>query len=212
MAGTGPDAVTSQTGELGRLVAWVAMAWNDIQMEHSNWRWMRATATVATSTGDNSYASSEFSVTNFGNWIPGTFRCYQTSIGQTDEQYLYYMDYDQWRDLYDFGANSATTGRPVHFTIGNDKSIKLGPAPDATGFTIKGDYQKEPIEMTANSDEPGMPNEYHMAIVWKALMYYGAYESAPEVYQSAEKEYKRILSKLRLNQLPGMTMAGPLVG
>lgn len=211
ISGDGPSSTVSQTGEMERIVAWVNMAWMAIQMEHPNWLWMRASATVATSTNDNSYTPSEFSTTNFGRWYPDSFRIYITATGQSDEQHLIHMPYDQWRDLYDFGNNSTNSGRPVHFSIGPDQSIKLGPKPDATGYTVKGDYQKEPTEMAADGDIPGMPDEFHIMIVWKALMYYAAYESAPEVYQSAEKEYKRMLSKLRLNQLPAMLFPGPLV-
>lgn len=194
-----------------RIVAWVNMAWIDVQTEHPNWRWMRASATVATTASDNSYAPSEFSTTNFGHWIPNTFRCYTTSVGQSDEQHLIYMPYDQWRNIYDFGANATQTGRPAHFSVGPDQSVKLGPAPNSTGYTIKADYQKEPSDMSGDSDTPDMPDEFHVMLVWKALMYYAAFESAPEVYQSAEREYKRHMSKLRLNQLPGMSLPGPLV-
>jgi hypothetical protein len=50
-----------------------------------------------------------------------------------------------------------------------------------------------------------------MVIVWKALMFYGAFEGAPEAYAHGEKEYRDAVAKLKLNQLPRTVYGSPLV-
>jgi hypothetical protein len=55
-----------------------------------------------------------------------------------------------------------------------------------------------------------MPEQYHMAIVWKAMMYYGASEAAPEIYDAGEKWFKTIFKQLSDEQAPRMRLAGAL--
>jgi hypothetical protein len=49
-----------------------------------------------------------------------------------------------------------------------------------------------------------------MAIVYKAMMYYGAYESAPEIYDQGEKGYKDFLSRMMSDRMPQLRLAGAL--
>ena len=41
VGGTGPSAVTGQTGELARLVTWIADAYTELQQEY-DWLWLRS--------------------------------------------------------------------------------------------------------------------------------------------------------------------------
>jgi hypothetical protein len=50
-----------------------------------------------------------------------------------------------------------------------------------------------------------------MAIVYRALMLYGRYEAAAEIYQDADTNYKRIMRRVDLNQLPDIELAEPLI-
>ena len=49
-----------------------------------------------------------------------------------------------------------------------------------------------------------------MMIVYRAMMFYGGYESAPEVYQRGEAEFKRLMSRLDIDQLPTLVSGPPL--
>ncbi len=211
IAGSGPSAVTSQTGELKRIVDWVASAWEEIQNMHTTWRWMRQTATVTTSASDGNYSLSDFGIsTSFSYWYPESFTIYRQSIGQSDERDLHWIDYDTWRRLYNFGAAASTDGQPVEFSIAPDEAIVLGYRPDAA-YVVKGEYQSGAVALAADDDTPGCPTRFHMAIVWKALMYYGEFESAPEVYGRGRNNFNTFLSALETSQLPPMTLAPPLV-
>ena len=87
--------------------------------------------------------------------------------------------------------------------------MELWPIPDAV-YTVNGEYYMDMQTMTLDADIPILP-DYHMAIVWKALMYYGAFEGAPEVYAHGQEQYEKLLSKLEINQLEKMTYGPPLV-
>jgi hypothetical protein len=86
----------------------------------------------------------------------------------------------------------------------------LGPKPDGV-FTVSGQYWKKPQALAADADEPEMPDEFHMLIVWKALEHYALYESAAESLVRAQKEQKWYMNRLEIDQLPDVQMPGPLV-
>lgn len=209
--GTGPSAVTSQTGELKRIVDWVATAWTEIQAEQATWRWMRQSATVTTVAGTNAYDLTNWGIDGeFSYWYPTSFTIYRQSLGRSDERDLVWMDYDTWRRLYDFGVAASTQGQPTEFAIKPDESIVLGFIPDAA-YVVRADYQQAPIALAADADIPGCPTQFHMAIVWKALMYYGEYESAPEAYGRGKNNFTTVMGQLRKSQLPAISVGAPLV-
>lgn len=211
VTGTDPTDVTGLTGELNRLVNWINQAWLDIQNAHPDWRWMRTSTSVGTTASDDTYATSEFSsVTNFSEWLTDTFRCYLTATGRSDEQFLVYLPYDQWRDYYDFGSQTTVTERPQHFTVAPNNDIRLGPIPNGA-YTITGDYQKSASSLSVKTDEPGLPSQFHYIIVYRAMISYALYESAPEVLARGRGEFNRWMSRLETNQLPQISIGAPLV-
>lgn len=208
--GDGPEAVTGQTGEAQRIVNWVNDAWLDLQSLSEQWLFMRTTATFATVAGQPTYTPAECGVTNFGNWCRDTFRNYDTAAGIASEIFLPYLEYEAWRNTYQYGGMRLTQTRPVQMSIAPDKSICLGPYPSA-GYTVYGDYFTIPAYMVEATDEPGnLPVRFHMIIVYDAMMRYGAFESAPEVYQRGQNKYKEMMGRLEINQLPDVYPGGAL--
>lgn len=208
-SGTGPTAVTGQTGELKRIVDWIATADEDIQRRHNEWKFMVGSFTLNTVADANSYAAADCvtPVTNLRDWKRETFRIYLLSAGVGNETDLAYMDYQSWYETYNTGAQ--TSQRPLHFTVGNDTSIKLGPAPDAV-YRISGEYGKSVTTLAANTDTPLYPSEYHMLAIYRGMMKYGRYTGAQEVYQDGRGEYNRMLAEMEITQLPELLMAGSL--
>ncbi len=213
ISGSGPTAVTSQSGENLRVVNWTNSAWEDIQNHRPNWKFMRFGFTVNTVLNQDSYAYTactdttlSSAIVNFSSWLIETFKIYKTSVA--DESYLYPESYEYWRNYYRIGTQTAS--RPLHSTITPDDKIGIGPKPNGV-YVLSGDYYRRATTMAANTDTPSLPSEFHMAIVWKAVMYYAQYEEAGALYATAEREYKRILRRLEMNQLPPMILAGPLV-
>jgi hypothetical protein len=130
-------------------------------------------------------------------------------IGLIGETPLGPMDYDLWRDTYQFGATRITYSRPVAISLAPNNSVAAGPVA-AAGYTLVGDYYMQPTALVADADVPGMPEQFHMAIVYRAMQYYGASEAAPEVYDAGVLEYNRIFQSLANDQAPRMRLAGAL--
>ena len=75
---------------------------------------------------------------------------------------------------------------------------------------MTGDYFKVASELATDVSIPALPTQFHMAIVYRAMMYYGASEAASEIYQEGETEFKRFMRMLVKNQLTGITVGGAL--
>lgn len=206
-SGTGPTTVVSQSGEYRRFVDWIATADEDVQRLHNEWRFMVGTFALDTVAADNSYAASDCitPVTDLRDWKQETLKIYQTSTA--DETKLHWMDYQDWYEIY--ATASQSSARPCHWTVGNDQSIKLGPTPDAV-YRITGEYQKSVTTMTVDASTPNYPAEYHLLAVYGAMMMYGRYSGANEVYADGSNRYKKMLSEMRRTQLPRLRLAGAL--
>jgi hypothetical protein len=215
VAGGGPSTVVGQAGMYAKLVNWVNDAWLEIQGMHDSWGWMRqpfAFNTVA-NTGDYPPATTTNTVTglpltDLRYWWPETFRCQRVSIGVQDEQWLVEWEYQVFRNTYRF--NVQVPGRPVVFAINpNAKVILLGQVPEDV-FKVSGEYQQLPSSLSADTDTPGMPAHLHLAIVYKAMQFYGLYEAAPEVLSKGNTEFSRLMNQLEREQLQPIYLGNPL--
>ena len=119
------------------------------------------------------------------------------------------MAYEGWRNVYNFGGNRVAYSRPVQYAISPAKAVCLGPVA-VSGYTVTLDYFSAPTDLTADEDEPDMPAEFHMAIVWRALMMYGKYESAADAYDNGKEEWKAWKARLEASRLPEVGFAGAL--
>ena len=204
--------VTALTGESSRIASWINSAWVDIQTAKEDWQWMRDSVEFTLTTQQQFYTPTEAGVgSTFANWKRDSWRA--SSVGQNykDEQLLNYMDYTTFRNLYMYANMRNTYARPVVVTIDPDKNIGFGTKPDQP-YVISGEYYVQPTEFSASTDAPPsvFPTRFHMMIVYRAMMFYGGYESAPEVYQRGEFEFKRLMNRLDIDQLPTLVSGPPL--
>jgi hypothetical protein len=195
--------VVGATGEYARLKNWIAQAWIELQMEHTDWRFMRAGSTLSTIAGTSEYdvTAAPISLATFANFVPNTFRIYETT---GDEQYLYEMDWDSFRDEWIFGSNRTSQSRPQFVTVKPDKKLVLAQIPDKV-YTVVFDYYKLPTELSLDADTPNIPTRFHMLMVYKAMEWYASYENAPEVATRGAFYYAGLLDNLRLDQLLDVT-------
>ena len=209
-AGTPLTTTDNLTGESARMSNWVNSAWVDIQTVKEDWQWMRYPVEFNTVTQQQIYTPTEAGVgTTFGNWKRDSFRA--SSVGQSykDEQLMNYMDYTTFRNLYQYGNMRSTYARPVVVTVAPNKDLGFGSIPDQP-YVIVGEYYKKAIDFAASTDEPLLPSRFQLIIVYRAMMFYGGYESASEVYQRGESEYKRLMNLLDIDQLPTIVSGPPL--
>lgn len=211
---SGPALTTTVgvSGEAQRFTQWINSAWVDIQTAKEDWQWMRLPVQFNTVTQQQTYTPTQAGIgSTFGNWKRDSFRC--SSVGQNyaDEQLLNYMDYTTFRNLYIYGNMRTTYARPVVVSIvpGADKSLAFGSVPNQP-YVITGEYYRAPIELSADTDTPNIPERFHMIIVYRAMMSYASYEAAPEVYQRGDMEFKRLLNRLDIDQLPTPVSGPPL--
>lgn len=203
------SGVKAQAGEMARLVSWISSAWMDIQTLHPDWLFMQQPISFPTQAGKRSYNRQEAGIASFGNYKLDSFRLYKTSEGTASEQILTFLPYDTFRDLYIYGSQRDVTQKPTFFTLSPQKDFLLGDTPDDT-YTVNGEGYALPTEMSENDDRPNMPPQFHMAIVYRAMMFYGQYEGAPEVYQHGEREFNKMIARLSFDQLPCVTWGAPL--
>ena len=211
--GTGPTAVTSQTGELARIVNWIDRAYTELQQE-KDWRWLRKSFTVNTVASDGEYAYTDvtdtvslIAPTRFAFWYKNTFKCYLSSAGVGGEYGLLWIPWEQFRRIYRYGTQ--TDGPPCHVSEDPTQKFVLGPEPDAV-YVVSGDYHLGPQLLTANGDIPEMPTRFHMLIVYEAMQKYGGHRAAPEAMLRASTEGGRLYSALCRDQLPQITVGGPI--
>jgi hypothetical protein len=212
LPGSGPSTSIAATGQTFDLFAWVSQSCKEIDELHEDWSYLLVHPGVsfATVAGQQLYTPTQAGVTvgDVGIWKIDTFRNYLTATGFSSEIEMSWINYDDWLRTEKIGVLRTTQVRPMVFTIAPDKSIGLQ-CPLA-GYTVIGDYYRIPVVLESDSDTPLIPQRYRMAIVYRAMMFYGASENAPEVYNEAEKNFKLALAAMRRTQLPTARFGGAL--
>jgi hypothetical protein len=208
---SGPTLTTTvnQSGESGRMVAWVVQAWTDIQTSKEDWLFMRNSFDFNTTANVWEYSPTAAGLTDFGNWKRDSFRCASDLTLYRDEQLLNYMEWTTFRNLYRYANMRNTTARPVVVSIMPNKDLAFGSTPDGI-YVIDGEYYTQPVTLAADSDTPLLPARFHMAIVYRAMMYYAGFEAAPEVMARGDFEYRRLYSRMEIDQLPTLISGPPL--
>ena len=203
-------SVTNLTGESARIANWVNSAWVDIQAVKGDWQWMRQSFEFNTVSQQQFYTPAQAGVgSTFANWKRDSFRCSSVGNFYRDEQLMNYMEYTTFRNLYMYANMRTTYTRPVVVTIDPTKRLGFGAIPDIP-YVISGEYYIKPTEFVLETDTPpdAFPDRYHLAIVYRAMMFYAGYEAAPEVFQKGEMEFKRLMNNIDIDQLPD-TVSGP---
>lgn len=209
ISGVGPTSVLNQSGEMLRIVNWVKSSWIDVQNISPYWNWMYRPFSFTTTTNQQAYTLAQMGTPDLRRLDNDSLRSYVTSAGIANEEYMQYWNWLEFYDVYLYGQTQF--GKPYMFAVDpQQKNLNLALVPDSTGYTIRGRYWQVPQEFVNNDDEPGLPSEYHMIIVYRALMKYAGYANAPEQKQEAIENYYRLLTALQNDQLPNVQMGSAL--
>jgi hypothetical protein len=208
VSGSDPSSVLSLPAEMARLANYIKAAWLDIQTMHEDWEFMKQPVSFVAQAGQQQYNSIEMQVQSFGNYKLDSFSIYPDG-SRSQEQDLLYLDFDRFRRLYMYGSGADQQGRPMYFSLNGQKDFLLGPTPDAQ-YRINGLGWAMPTELQNDTDRPSCPGQFHLAIVYRAMMMYGDYEGAPEVVQHGALEFNKLIARLAANQLPQLTFGAPL--
>ena len=182
---SGPSTVVGQIGDLRRVTDWINDAWLKIQSMRKTWRWMW-------STGSSTLTANTYTVT-----LPSTVeRIERVSLGQG------YLQEETWENFAN-AYREVTGGQPSVYAIRPDGVLVFNAKPEANE-TVTYEYYETPISMANNNDLPGMPDRYHMLIVYAALRDYAQFDVAPELEAKAALQYQMMLADLERDQLPAI--------
>ena len=203
--------VVGAAGDDLMLCNWVAAAWANIQRLTLAWRWMRAGVLASVVPGKNEQdpavdmliqPAGLLPITDCRGFYPATEE-YQPTIldpaNPAGETALWMVDYPRFRAMYTVGVHTAA--KPRHWSISPTNKLLLGPKPDIA-YHVRFDYRAAPSVLTMDANIPGMPEEFHLAIVFGALMSLASFDNAPEVYVRAKNEYRELIAQLYADQGP----------
>jgi len=217
-----PASIEAVTGDHLRVRGWVNQAWLWVQRKHADWKFMRREFSFQTTAGQGDYTvaqvlanepADERTVARWGFWPPVVpLRYYLTSAGQATEQWVTPWAWDDFKEVYRFGAQASQQGAPLNAAVKPDKSLAFGFIPDAA-YTISGDYwlAARPMAIDDAAVPGSLPEEYHELLVWLAIWRYGGYDESSATYTHAVNMASPILDALERDQLPDLEDARPLV-
>lgn len=188
MGGQSLSAVSSATGRWLKIVSWTRQAWELIQRERGDWTFLTKSFTASLVQGQMRYSAAELGISDFGGWLRvgdhrTRFTIYNPSYGLVDQQRLCVVPYSRWDRS--FGIGIAPQARPSLAAYDDDRNLCIGNPPDRV-YTITGHCRRKIQSLAADADTPYIDDQYHQAIVWRALMLLGDDdESANEVTSSA---------------------------
>lgn len=208
----------SQSNKLRKVVDWTAEAYADIQRSRGDWSWMFGTFSGTTVASQRAYTGAEMGVASrFSRFMVDTERrtpsgvlCYATAEGRETEWRLQGWTAEDFADNLDYGSRATETGRPTHCAVDHDGTLRLYPTPDATGFTVRGRYRKQPQILASNTEIPEMPEDHHMAIVWQALLFLVTHDEAFQQREDWQANLDRHRSEMLMHYTPRVSLGGPL--
>lgn len=211
-SGSGPTSITGATNANLRLFYAIQDAWREIQTDPIGWAWMRRAFDVALLSGLDSIDGVAAGLTDFGRWRKPDdwydLKAYDPLASPAQKWDVKFVPRDQFMRQYK--DNPPTAAGPQYWTVGLVNEIIVSPAADKD-YQVSGEYFIAPTELAADADVPDMPPQFHMAIVWKAMLQVAQFDAAPENVSRANDKYEEILSSLMLDQGPGLTInARPL--
>ncbi len=203
-SGRAPASVTGQVSRQKKIVNWTRDAWTKIQNLHTHWFFRRGEFEGVLVPNSGSYTAASWNIPRFGDWLDTyglnePLSLYDPSIGQRDESKLNQLPWDRWKRRWDFGENDVN--RPTEYAFTPAGGIRFGATPDAAYF-VRGEYTKAPQILAANGDVPDMPEQYHDAIVRRAIMLMSEHDEAINALQLSSNEFRETLVTMEREQLP----------
>lgn len=200
------DTVTPDDDQVADMVEYIDQAWLDIQLSQSNWAWMinRSVDAVALSADNRVLTMATIDATARAvvpfidrDFSPERYLLLKHPTTATVHRAVF-VDYEVFRGYLDRG--SRPTQRATRYTIRKNGDLEFDPIPDVA-YTLNCDWIHVPVEMATDSATPDMPNHFHRLVVWWALMHNMDVDLSKR-YKTAERQYKRMLNRLNIEQLP----------
>lgn len=175
--------LTTTVGARGRqekIVYWTSQAWEEVQRDRRDWTFLRKQFDEPLTIGQKTYTPAQLGITDFGGWVSEAdnfrpFTLYDPALGKGDESRLTPVNHRAWLDAFDVGTHDTT--RPNTVSIGFDRTLNVGPTPDKQ-YVLRGWYRRKIQTLAADSDVPYLDEQFHDAIVYRALMLLAEHDEA----------------------------------
>lgn len=95
----------------------------------------------------------------------------------------------------------ATGGRPLYLMETRQGSYQMYPQPIAPAVTSFDYIRKIPLMVTYDDVPEGLPERYHMLLVWQAVLEYADFDSNQTLYKRAKKHVDRYRYWLERDEL-----------
>lgn len=191
--------VSGATGEALRVVGWVEAAYADVQSRRK-WNWLWESAAVTVPSGDYVVAAATVGAVPAARYEKG-------SLHDATGAFFAYRPWEVFR--VSFPAPLIQAGTPSLWTIRPDGAFVVNSRPTAD-ITYTLERYARPDVMANDTDEPVIPTEFQMVLVWRALLLYCNFEEAGVSRATALAEHDRIMNAMGIQDLPDMLEAPPL--
>lgn len=206
---SGPTITTVQGNlprEIERLKKWVVTAWEEAQLKHPDWEFLRVASSHVIPLHASLLNPAEYAAGSVAEWKIDSFRIASDGGGFDASVPISFLDYETWR-ITD-GLDSNLYSRPNSITVRiKDRALLVGPSADAQ-YELYYDYYRTPQVLSADADVPICPARFHMIVIYNAMQMYGRYEAAPEVLADGARNYRRMLAEMEIDQLPAVVITG----
>ena len=186
------SSVTGQTGMRNKMVNWVADADIHVQQTFHDWKFLFASHSDTTITGNKDYTQP----TDLGHWDVHSFYLNYTSDSYID---LEPLSYEEW--YHNYGLGTQSNDAPSYVVVKPNKDIILHAPPD-DAYTLTANYYKAPVRLSANTSTSNIPQPYEQVIIYRAMMLYAQHEEAHEMMQYATGEFQNALNALKTQYAP----------
>jgi len=196
--GTGPSSAET-TGYDQIFLVVVRDVWRDIQAAKKTWKWMRVGASFQTQLGKTTYTPAEvFGPNNrFKRYYDYTF--YIQESGKKCP--MRYVNYDYYIRKHSNDTNQCV---PKEFTIRESDNALIFPTPNGV-YWIFFDYHKTVQTLTAATDVPECPEDYHPIIVYGATASYCLSMSMAALQQEYSQRFTESYDQMVREQVPRET-------
>lgn len=181
----------SPTGYQAVLVNAVKDAWEDIQRHRVDWDFMRATKSVNVDGSQNYYSLDQLWGTaepDLGNWLYVSY----------DYQRLMQLSYD----AYEGEDFTAWTGHKPYLYAIDPATKGLYISPVDANYTLDIYYTKELQNLTTATQVPWLPERYHQAIVYGAVVKLATFVGNPTLHDTYALKYDQIMGSLMREENP----------
>lgn len=191
-----------------RLADWVNDAWLELQRYDGGWSWMRKSVAGPTIIGQRGYTAAELDAgaSDFSRWLPAATEHYEVTAESVagSPWPIRYLDWNTFRSRFEVREHVA--GAPQFWSIAPDRKVYVGPTPDAV-YTLRLEYFKGATSLADATASPEIDTEFHLILVWRALMELASFDAAPEVYSRANTNFTNMEQGLLTRHGPRISFA-----